>query len=89
MKVTALIFSIIIYSSVLAQQNSTSIMYDNYINSFYGVPNPSTLVDSRTKFSVYNNLNTLYTSNFYAPDYLIYSGEDMEGKLYENKKNGY
>jgi outer membrane protein OmpA-like peptidoglycan-associated protein len=89
MKVTALIFSIIIYSSVLAQQNNTSIMYDNYINSFYGVPNPSTLVDSRSKFSVYNNLNTIYTSNFYAPDYLIYSGEDMEGKLYENKKNGY
>jgi outer membrane protein OmpA-like peptidoglycan-associated protein len=64
-------------------------MYDNYINSFYGVPNPSTIVDSRSKFAVYNNINTIYTSNFYAPDYLIYAGEDMEGKLYENKKNGY
>ena len=89
MKISLLMLLIIICSSVLSQQNSTSIMYDNYINSFYSITNPSTLVDSRSKFSIYNNLNSIYTSNFYAPDYLIYAGENMEGKLYENKKNGY
>jgi outer membrane protein OmpA-like peptidoglycan-associated protein len=89
MKFILLIFSFFLFQPIFSQQNSTSLMYDNYINSFYGVPNPSTIVDSRSKFAVYNNINTIYTSNFYAPDYLIYSGEDMEGKLYENKKNGY
>jgi outer membrane protein OmpA-like peptidoglycan-associated protein len=74
---------------VLAQQNHTAIAFDNYVGAFYGTYNPSSIVDSRSKFAVFTNFNNLYTSNFYARDYVIYNADNYKGRLVDNKDSGY
>jgi outer membrane protein OmpA-like peptidoglycan-associated protein len=80
---------LIISFNSFTQQGNTSVMYDNYINCFYGVQNPSTLVDSRSKMSFYTGFNYASASNFYAPDYPLFEDMDFGGKIYENRKSGY
>lgn len=86
--VLSFIFLLSIFYST-GQQNHTGIVYDNYISSFYGAYNPSSIVDSRSSFSLYTNFNSLYTSNFYARDYAIYNADNYKGRLVDGKKSGY
>jgi outer membrane protein OmpA-like peptidoglycan-associated protein len=72
-----------------AQQNHTGIVFDNYVSSYYAAYNPSSIVDSKSSFSLYTNFNSLYTSNFYARDYVIYNADNYKGRLVDGKKSGY
>lgn len=89
MRFTLLILSFLLMIGVFAQQNHTGIVFDNYINSYYGAYNPSSIVDSRSSFSLYTNFNQLYTSNFYARDYAIYNADNYKGRLVDGRKSGY
>ena len=47
-----------------AQQSYTGIISDNYVSSFTASINPSTIVDSKSKFAIYSQLNSSKISNF-------------------------
>ncbi len=81
------LFSIFIISSTaIAQQSYTGIVQDNHVSSFLASYNPSTIVDSKTKFSLYTAFDRSQISNFAAPKYLVY-GNGM--KYLEPNKTGY
>lgn len=90
--------SIVRFSSVLlfltfliptvskAQNQYTGIVNDNSVSSFLASWNPSSIVDSKSKFSVSFHSNYSKLSNFSANRYLVY-GEGI--KYIEPRKPGY
>lgn len=73
-------------SGVFAQNQYTGIVNDNTVSSFLGSWNPSTIVDSKSKFSLSFHVNNSRISNFSANRYLVY-GEGI--KYIERTKPGY
>jgi outer membrane protein OmpA-like peptidoglycan-associated protein len=89
MRIYVLLIAVLFTFRASAQQNHTAIVFDNYVGAFYSTYNPSSIVDSRSKFAIYSNFNNLYTSNFFARDYLIYNIDNYKGRLVDNKDAGY
>lgn len=69
-----------------AQQSYTGIISDNYVSSFTASINPSTIVDSKSKFAIHSQLNSSKISNFCANDFPIYG---HSSRYVESKKSGY
>ena len=57
---------------LIGQQVNTGIVSDNYIGSMLASYNPSSIVDSKTKFSFTSNMNISKISNFASQEYLLY-----------------
>lgn len=55
-----------------AQIQYTGIVHDNTVNSFLASYNPSTIVDSKTKFSASIHTNFSRISNFSSNNYFVY-----------------
>lgn len=68
----------------IAQQVNTGLVMDNYFSSNSVTFNPSSIVDSKSRFSISTGLNYTNHSNFYKADYF-----GLEGKLVDGKKKGY
>jgi outer membrane protein OmpA-like peptidoglycan-associated protein len=73
-------------SSSFAQQFYTGIVTDNVVNSNLASYNPSTIVDSKSKFAVSSNINRSSISNFCSSDYLPYG---TKSKYIATKNPGY
>jgi outer membrane protein OmpA-like peptidoglycan-associated protein len=69
-----------------AQNQYTGIVNDNSVSSFLASWNPSTIVDSKSKFSASFHVNNSRISNFSANRYIIY-GDGI--KYIERNKPGY
>lgn len=72
--------------SISAQQAYTGIVTDNFVSSHLASHNPSSVVDSRSKFAISSHLNFSRISNFASADYLPYG---TKSKYIEPKKSGY
>ena len=84
---TLFILSILHTSNWAVGQNQyTGIVNDNSVSSFLGSYNPSSIVDSKTKFSASFHFNNSRISNFSANRYIVY-GEGV--KYIEPRKPGY
>lgn len=70
----------------LAQQSYTGIVTDNGVSSLMATFNPSTIVDSRSKFAVGVFANRSVISNFSSKDYIIYG---TKSKYIDSKNPGY
>jgi len=68
------------------QNQYTGIVNDNSVSSFLASYNPSSIVDSKSKFSVSFHLNNSKLSNFSANRYIVY-GDGI--KYIEPRKPGY
>lgn len=77
---------VLFHISSFAQPAYTGIVNDNYVNSFMASYNPSTIVDSKTKFSLHTESNNSNISNFVAKNYLVYGNVN---KYLEPKNTGY
>lgn len=87
MKITNLVILLTVFSgSVRAQQFYTGIVTDNVVTSHLASYNPSTIVDSKSKFAASINLNFSSLSNFASSDYIPYG---TRSKYIEPKKLGY
>ncbi|MCH2223880.1 MAG: DUF5723 family protein [Crocinitomicaceae bacterium] len=84
----AMLFSLILLnpSKVTAQTQYTGIVNDNTISSFLASYNPSSIVDSKSKFSVSIHANRAKISNFSSNNFFVY-GSDI--KYIEPRKSGY
>lgn len=80
------VFALFYTSRIEAQTQYTGIVNDNTVSSFLASYNPSTIVDSKTKFSVSIHANYARISNFSANNYAVY-GEGI--KYIEPRKSGY
>lgn len=95
MKFLFLLLICLISSYTYTQQLNTGIISDNFVNSNIATYNPSSIVDSKTKFAFTSNSCYSSTSNFFAKNYLIYSAftggfiDGTKGKFIEHKKAGY
>lgn len=70
---SVLILSILFTSHwAIGQNQYTGIVNDNSVSSFLASYNPSSIVDSKTKFSVSFHLNNSKISNFSSNRYLVY-----------------
>lgn len=83
-----ILFAILLITSfsISAQQAFTGIVTDNSVNSFLGSYNPSTIVDSKSKFAISTHANLSRISNFAAKEFMPY-GNDIRYK--ETDKAGY
>ncbi len=66
--------SLLMASNAFAQNQYTGIVNDNTVSSFLASYNPSSIVDSKTKFSVSTHANYSKISNFSSNNFLIYGG---------------
>ena len=73
-------------SNVSAQIQYTGIVQDNTVTSFLASYNPSSIVDSKTKFSASFHTNFARISNFASNNYLVY-GQGI--KYVEPRNPGY
>lgn len=71
---------------MFAQPFYTGIVSDNVVSSNLASYNPSTIVDSKSKFAISTNFNYSSISNFASTDYLPYG---KRSKYIEAKKPGY
>ena len=69
-----------------AQNQYTGIVNDNWVTSFLASYNPSSIVDSKTKFSFSSHANYSKLSNFSSNEYIVY-GTGI--KYIEPRKPGY
>lgn len=76
----------LITSGAHAQNQYTGIVNDNTVSSFLDSYNPSTIVDSKIKFSASFHVNRSKVSNFSANRYAVYGGGV---KYIEPRKPGY
>ena len=79
-------FMVLLSAGVYSQNQYTGIVNDNTVSSFLASYNPSTIVDSKTKFSFSTQLNYSKISNFSSNRFLVY-GTGV--KYIEHKKPGY
>ncbi len=86
MRIITLMFILAISGSIDAQQFYTGIVADNSVNSFMASYNPSTIVDSKSKFAISSSLNLSSISNFCSSDYLPYG---TQSKYIATKNPGY
>lgn len=86
MKIIALTFLLALSSSIYSQQTYTGIVTDNYVSSHLATYNPSTIVDSKSKFAISANLDKSRISNFCSSDYLPYGSKS---KFIKNNNPGY
>lgn len=86
MKNCLFLITVLFSISLFGQQSYTGIINDNYVASYLSVINPSSIVDSKTKFSVSTGLNNSLISNFSAKSSFIYGNET---KFVSPKKSGY
>lgn len=87
MRVTNLVLLLAVLSGpAYAQQFYTGIVSDNVVTSNLASYNPSTIVDSKSKFAVSSNINMSGISNFCSADYFPYG---TRSKYIEPKKPGY
>ena len=84
---SALLFlTLLIPITAKAQNQYTGIVNDNSVSSFLASYNPSSIVDSKSKFSVSLHANNSKLSNFSANRYIVY-GQGVKYK--EPRKPGY
>lgn len=86
MRIITFTFLLAISSSISAQQSYTGIVADNVVSSNLGSYNPSSIVDSKSKFAISSNFNYSRISNFCSSDYLVYG---TKSKYIDTKKPGY
>jgi len=86
MRIITLAILLIVSNSLKAQQAFTGIVNDNSVNSFLASYNPSTIVDSKTKFSLSTHFNLSKIGNFSSKEYLPYG---TNSKYKETDKPGY
>jgi len=86
MRIVVLVLLITASSSTFAQQFYTGIVNDNFVNSNLASYNPSTIVDSKTKFAIFTSGNYSNISNFSSADYSVYG---LKSKYKEPKNPGY
>lgn len=86
MRIISLIITLIISINLSAQQAYTGIVSDNFVSSNLASYNPSSIVDSKTKFAISTNTNLSRISNFCSQDYIFYG---TDSKYIATKKNGY
>ncbi len=95
MKIALLTFSFCCIFNLKSQQNYTSIMMDNYVSSNLASFNPSSIVDSKTKFAFTSGINYNSTSNFFAKNYAPYNNysggffDGIKGKYVDPNKTGF
>jgi outer membrane protein OmpA-like peptidoglycan-associated protein len=83
------------FSSYHSQHNYTGIMMDNVVSSNLASFNPSSIVDSKTKFAFTSGINYNSNSNFFAKNYApynIYAGgflDGIKGKYIQHDKAGF
>jgi outer membrane protein OmpA-like peptidoglycan-associated protein len=86
MRILTLTILLAISNALNAQQAFTGIVTDNSVNSFLASYNPSTIVDSKSKFAISSHINYSRIGNFAANDYLPYG---TRSKYKETDKPGY
>lgn len=86
MRIIALTVFLSIFGSLDAQQAYTGIVTDNSVSSHLASHNPSSIVDSKSKFAISSHLNFSRISNFCSSDYRVYGSN---GKYIDSKKPGY
>lgn len=86
MRILSLAILLSVSASVSAQQAYTGIVTDNSVSSFLASYNPSSVVDSKSKFSVSSHFNYSRISNFASSDYLPYG---TRSKYIDAKNPGY
>ena len=86
MRIFVLSILLAITNSLTAQQVYTGIVTDNFVNSFVASYNPSTIVDSKSKFAISTQFNNSSISNFCSSDYLPYG---TKSKYKDPGKPGY
>ena len=86
MRIISLIITLLISINLSAQQAYTGIVSDNFVSSNLASYNPSSIVDSKTKFAISTNTNLSRISNFCSQDYIFYG---TDSKYIATKKNGY
>ncbi len=86
MRTISLILLLAISTLAHSQQAYTGIVSDNVVTSNLSTYNPSTIVDSKSKFAISSNLNSSRISNFCSSDYLPYGSKS---KYIDTKKPGY
>lgn len=85
--VSALFFLTLVNPSAVNAQNAyTGIVNDNGVSSFLALYNPSSIVDSKSKFSISFHANRSKLSNFSSNNYIVY-GDGI--KYIEPRKPGY
>jgi hypothetical protein len=91
MKITILTLFILSSFLSIAQQSYSGMISDNYMSSFTTSINPSSIVDSKSKFAISSQLNFSKISNFCSGDFPLY-GQSLYGKSSKYitpKKSGY
>ncbi len=78
--------TLLLTSSAYSQNQYTGIVNDNSVSSFLASYNPSSIVDSKSKFSISAHLNYSKISNFSSNNYPVY-GQGI--KYVESQKPGY
>lgn len=86
MRTITLIFLLAVSGLIRAQQFYTGIVADNVVSSNLASYNPSTIVDSKSKFAISSNFNFSGISNFCSSDYLPYG---TKAKYIASKNPGY
>lgn len=86
MRIFTLSILLVLSGSLKAQQAFTGIVNDNSVNSFLASYNPSTIVDSKSKFAISTHFNYSQISNFSSKNYLPYG---RHSKYKETDKAGY
>lgn len=86
MRIITLIITLSFFGFLRAQQAYTGIVTDNSVSSYLASHNPSSIVDSKTKFSIGSYVNFSRISNFCSSDYLPYG---TRSKYIEPKNPGY
>lgn len=80
------LLTLLLTNLATGQNQYTGIVNDNSVSSFLASYNPSSIVDSKTKFSASFHFNNSKLSNFSANRYIVY-GEGV--KFIEPRKPGY
>jgi hypothetical protein len=86
MRTLSLLFLITFSNLTFSQQSFTGIVSDNVVSSSLISYNPSSIVDSKSKFAISSNANLSKISNFCATDYLPYGSKS---KYVESKNPGF
>ena len=89
MRIIVLLFLLTISSSIVAQQSYTGIVADNVVSSNVASYNPSTIVDSKSKFAISSNLNFSGISNFCSSTFTPYTKNGPKAKYIASKNPGY
>jgi outer membrane protein OmpA-like peptidoglycan-associated protein len=86
MRILFFLITLSFLTPIISQQAYTGIVADNVVTSNVSSYNPSTIVDSKSKFAVSSNLDRSMLSNFSSKDYLLYG---TKSKYIDTKNPGY